>query len=512
MFVFVTDPPFNAVGNGIADDTAAINAALASLGSGGGSVFIPDWARCLIDSGNLVIPSNCHLVGPHVNIDTNLNNSTQPYGHLGGALVLNPTRIILVNGGASISGVVIHRKGMTFPSYGGSGYIGDCIHLAGDGATADQCMILGFDRAVYSRGWSRVEVRNCKIDCNNGIDLRQSGDTSVLHNNSGWAYAGSRYNADNVRTGAFIKLYCRNDWTQVINCQEYGYLYGYDLQNEADDLGNVFGPANVRLINCRSDDGWGGSAPYHAGKIGVRIGTEANTCKAYEVLIDGLQASCCAVAAIYSNLDPSMCLHVTSCLSWNAAQFGLVYQKGGDLIVNGGGNDGSPPFDTNTGYSIRPSLGMYSITYDVAGGAGRTIIGGGFRSVKVTTAHFRVGVATDSNNINWEDVWFDDSAPIQDNSASAPPGLHSSADMTSLLRRSENLFDLYGNAIITNLGPAPKGRRIGFNCTDSNGPTFVNNANMRTHGNTNITVSSANTYIEFIGMGSYWRMTGAPSS
>lgn len=38
----VKDPPFNAVGDGVADDTAAIRAALAAVGPGGATVFFPD--------------------------------------------------------------------------------------------------------------------------------------------------------------------------------------------------------------------------------------------------------------------------------------------------------------------------------------------------------------------------------------------------------------------------------------------------------------------------------------
>lgn len=494
--------------SGVADSRTAVQNALNLVSTlGGGTVTIPNGARVLIDGANLTIPSNCHFVGPHKIVDTSQGNTETPYGTMGGVLILNSARVILVNGGGSISGLVIHRKGMTFPNYAGAGYAGDCLHLGGDGASAQNCMILGFDRAVYSRNWSRIFCANLKIDCNNGIDIRQAGDTSIIWNCKGWPFAGSRNNVDNVRSGSFIKLYGKNDWTQVVQCEEYGYLYGYELQNEADDTAVVWGPANVRIIECKSDDGFAGSAPYHTGKIAVRLGTAAATVKAFGVQIEGLQSSSAAVSAIYSNLEAGMVLHVRNCFSWNGAQFGLVYQKGGDLIVMGGENNGSGP-------GVSTAYGNYSTTYDVAGGSGRTVIGGGFQSKNVTTCHFRVGQPTDSFNVDWQAVVIDNLVPAFDNSSAALPGIASAADMTTLLRRPESTFYLSGNATITSLGPASPNRRIGFICSGT--PTFTNNSNMRVHGNANFTVAVAGTYVEFLGVSdgtnNQWRMTGAPST
>ena len=492
---------------GVTDSTTAVQNALnLALLLGGGTVTTPNGSRVLIDGANLTVPSNCHLMGPHKEVDTSLNNSTTPYGTMGGVIMLNSSRIIIVNGGASISGFVIYRKGMTFPAYSGTGYAGDCLHLGGDGASAFNCMIFGFDRAVYARNWQRIFCSNLKIDCNNGIDIRQAGDTCLIWNCTGWPFAGPGTNAQNVRSGSFIKLYGRNDWTQVVQCQEYGYQYGYDLQNEADDSAVVWGPANVRILNCRSDDGWASTAPYHSGKVGIILGSAVATVKAFGVLIDGFQSSCSSISAIYSNIEAGMTLRVANSFSWNGSQYGLVYQQGGNLIVMGGENDGSGP-------GVSTAYGTYSITYNVAGGTGRTLIGGGFRSTNVTTSHFRLGVAVDSFNIDWPSVVLDATAPNFDNSGAALPGITAAADLTTPLRRAESLFYLNGIATITSLGPASPGRRIGFLCAST--PTFTNNSNMRINGNANYT-ATAGAYVEFIGVAdgsnNQWRMTGAPSA
>lgn len=505
---------------GATDSTVAIQNALNLCSTlGGGKVTIPDGVRVLICSTtSLTIPEHCTLQGPHLHgVDNNGTNLSYPWGTMGGTLVHNAGggRHIVCKG--AIDGFLIHRPGITFPvTTAESGYVSDAIHLAGDGASASNCMILGYSRAVYSRKWQRLFCYNLKIDCSNGIDFRQTADTSIIFKCDGWPYAGGGTNALNTRSGAFIHLAGKNDWTQVIQCQEYGYLYGYDIQNEADDDTTVWGPANVRIIDSRSDDGWDDASipprPCHTGKIGVRIGTGATPAKSYDVYIKGLQSSCAAVAAVYSNVEAGMCTRVIDSQSWNGPQYGLLYQKGGDAIVMGGGNDGSGPIDPNIAYTSRAPVSQYSIAYDVVAGAGRLTIGGGFRSAKVTVSHFRTSVAVDSFNIDWDAVSHDTSAPLFDNPSSTLPTIASAADMSALLLRPEKEFFLSGNATITNLGVAPKGKRIGFICTAASGPTFTNNSNMRVNGAANFTVTVAGTYVEFVGTGTQWRMTGAPST
>ena len=61
-FVSVTDSPFNATGDGLADDTAAIQAALDSIGgSGGGTVYLPQGQYRV---NRLTVPTGVELRGP----------------------------------------------------------------------------------------------------------------------------------------------------------------------------------------------------------------------------------------------------------------------------------------------------------------------------------------------------------------------------------------------------------------------------------------------------------------
>jgi hypothetical protein len=60
--VCVTEPPYNAVGNGVADDTAAIQAALNDQAAKGGGIVLVPWGNFLCPAG-LTLASRVSLVG-----------------------------------------------------------------------------------------------------------------------------------------------------------------------------------------------------------------------------------------------------------------------------------------------------------------------------------------------------------------------------------------------------------------------------------------------------------------
>jgi Pectate lyase superfamily protein len=59
----VTSLSYGALGNGVADDTAAFRAAITALTAGGGTVYVPVPPVSYLISGTLVIPSNVSIVG-----------------------------------------------------------------------------------------------------------------------------------------------------------------------------------------------------------------------------------------------------------------------------------------------------------------------------------------------------------------------------------------------------------------------------------------------------------------
>ena len=91
----VSDAPYHAVGNGVTDDGAAIQAALNALGPLGGVVMIPNGMRCVVDS-NLNIPQNCSLVGA----DSSLGHITPSnIANFAPAIYLNSAATMLTRSG-----------------------------------------------------------------------------------------------------------------------------------------------------------------------------------------------------------------------------------------------------------------------------------------------------------------------------------------------------------------------------------------------------------------------------
>jgi len=91
------------------DDTAAMNAALASF-PGGTQVEIAPDKRCLIDSANLVIPDNTVLVG--MSMPGQLNGASTAILESGSGLVVNPLYNVLPGAGAALRNMAIRRKGL----------------------------------------------------------------------------------------------------------------------------------------------------------------------------------------------------------------------------------------------------------------------------------------------------------------------------------------------------------------------------------------------------------------
>jgi hypothetical protein len=133
-------------GNGVADDTAVFAAAMASLGSLGGTVY---FNRRHYIAGPLTIPTNVTLRGPFSLIG-GPNAIIQPAYGLMAALVLNTANSIFVSTGAGIDGALIVPQGMTFPQTVSTGWVGTAVQLVGDNAFVINSMILGFNQGIIS--------------------------------------------------------------------------------------------------------------------------------------------------------------------------------------------------------------------------------------------------------------------------------------------------------------------------------------------------------------------------
>ena len=246
---------FGAVGDGTTNDTASFLAAIDSLGASGGSVMIGD-GRYLLDT-SLTIKKSISIVGPHQFTGTPGNNSSAPYDTMGGALILNSSATITIESGASLTGVLIHRKGMTFPAADLAAYAGTAVTIGGDDASVSSCMILGFNKAVYSSNFQRPKLYDLQIDSQNGIEITLCYDIPRIENVHCWPFAtiaATGTSARNHRSGNAFYLHDSVDGAMLSNCFSYGYLNGFYLKNIA--ITNASNCVSDNTTAYNSSVGW----------------------------------------------------------------------------------------------------------------------------------------------------------------------------------------------------------------------------------------------------------------
>lgn len=255
---------FGAVGDGVTDDTAAILAACASLGATGGTVRIPRGIKCLIDN-NLTIPVSVSLGGPHNFVGSPGNNASAPYGNLGGVLIVNSTKTITLSSGAGIKGLLLYRKGMTFPAADASAFAGTCITNGGDDTFVSHSMILGFAQAFTSNAFQRPRIDHLYHDNTAGILIQACFDIPRVMNCHAWPFATIATGAaaaKDTRTGAAYRSTTGGDWNKFTDCFSWGYLNGFIVDGcnsvtlkgcGADHLGGVANSIGFLVINSSQD-------------------------------------------------------------------------------------------------------------------------------------------------------------------------------------------------------------------------------------------------------------------
>ena len=229
---------FGAVGDGVTDDTAAIQAAIDSLGAAGGTVMIPN-GKFLIESSITVKP-NVTLKGPFSSVGSPKNNSLYDYS-LVSSVRLNSSATINLYGSAGVDGLLIYRKGMVFPTLNGESSFAGTAITGVDGICDDMfvfnSMILGFEYAIFSNNAQRPRVFNVNIDCKSGVHFVNCLDVAKLNKVHCWPFStvGTIPGTLTHRSGNAI--YLENaDWPIVSECFSYAYYRGLHLKNTNDAL------------------------------------------------------------------------------------------------------------------------------------------------------------------------------------------------------------------------------------------------------------------------------------
>lgn len=298
---------------GVSDSTAGLQAALNSCGSLGGTVRVPNGVKLLID-GNLTIPPNVSLVGPHQFVGSPQDNTSAPYGNLGGVLMLNPAASITLMGGASISGFYIWRKGMTFPATTTAAFAGTALLGGGDDVGVAHCLVMGFEKAYYSTGKQRPRIHNLYVDCLSGIDIAVCYDISFVTECHAWPFATiASPGAPIIRPGTAYNIRDVGDWAKFTNCFSYGYAIGASISNVNSST----------WLGCSFDNAPGN----HPNSIGMQV---LGNCE--DTRIVNCQTAAHATAGILVNAAEGTKTTITGHNVWGGMSHGvLVY--GGNVVL-----------------------------------------------------------------------------------------------------------------------------------------------------------------------------------
>jgi hypothetical protein len=271
---------FGAVGDGVTDDTDAIQAAInyAST-SKKRNVKIQSDGVYLIDSANIVIPD-------YITIFSDVTCLTYPVGYGVGnvyntspTFIINPLYSIQVSGiGVTIKGISFLRKGWARAanSIEAAAIIaamsGTAITTNKDDTTIKDCFIAGFQYAIYGDTCGRYLFENVKGDNINGIYTKQVYDVGRIVNCHFFPYltSGSGDAALTWRNGSAFIFDNVNDWSEISGSFSYGYQTGIKVQNSN----------NVKIVMCGMDGSVTGrpsnSKSYHI--TGTSTGTIINSC------------------------------------------------------------------------------------------------------------------------------------------------------------------------------------------------------------------------------------------
>ncbi len=262
---------FGAVGDGVTDDTVAIQNALKAFNDIGGKIIVPNGMRCVV--GDLWVSKGVTFEGSNAQPGWDENLEKQ-YKNYGSALLLKENSTIHLQAGSTLRNLLIVPNGMLFPQLNPDSWKGTAVKTQGDDAHIEYCLIMGFNQAIEALGHKRPRIKNIYFDCINGIHVGDCWDIGVVQDCHAWSFATvanlGKTGYTDLRPG-IAYLFGKGGDLRAIDNFSYGYYRGTVIDScngiTILNMGNDTNPKNhphsigmivqgssesVRLIDCQT--------------------------------------------------------------------------------------------------------------------------------------------------------------------------------------------------------------------------------------------------------------------
>jgi hypothetical protein len=262
-----------AAGDGLTDDSEAINAYLATL-KDGGLVRLAAGKQYLINGANLVVPPNVTLQG--------LSSPQSPAGAISlskaSGMIINPAYTVVLGHGSQLRDLFIRRAGMIAnPSaaqviaavgqWGQERSVGITIPPHTGGVMITDVFIEGFNTCLKASA-GQFSIQSLSGDCYNGLEVMHAGDNHYIDKvrfepyyglaspaaSGSWARPGIAFNLHDGNTGtvltrAFSFMYASG---VVLNETGITQISDSDFEWQAKFGNGITGTKGLRWINHNS--------------------------------------------------------------------------------------------------------------------------------------------------------------------------------------------------------------------------------------------------------------------
>jgi hypothetical protein len=228
---FISPAFFGAVGDGVTDDSAALQAADAAAFAAGLPVILTARYR-------VAAPVNCSSTWQGA-FNPKEDQTHDPADVLC-ALVIDPAATINLQNGAAVRNVFAVKFGLTKAISQAdalaqiAAFSGTAFTAAGSDVYLTEVMAMGFAVFFLGAGFERPHVERCYFDCTNGVALTNVSDVARVIENEGFPFYSVHQFSDiatGSRAGAAYQFHDVVDGAIIVSNFSYGYATSFFFRN-----------------------------------------------------------------------------------------------------------------------------------------------------------------------------------------------------------------------------------------------------------------------------------------